>query len=130
MTFCYSLPPVNFNGCTIGYWKQSQHFDSWPSSIAQTANLRTYFGANAYSDTVLNAMNYKGGPGVDGGKCILLKQAAGALLNATSATVDYRLTQAEVIQYVTFALNSGDRDVMTALAATLDGYNNQSCPLN
>lgn len=130
VTFCYSLPPVNYNGCTLGYWKQSQHFDSWPNTIATTHNLRTYFGANAYSDTLLNALNYKGGAGVDGGKRILLKQAAAALLNAASPVVDYRLSQAEVIEYVTFALNSGDRDVMVALAATLDGYNNQGCPLN
>lgn len=130
VTFCYSLPPVSYNGCTLGYWKQTQHFASWPNTIATTNNLRSYFGANAYSDTLLNALNYKGGNGVDGGKRILLKQAAAALLNAASPVVDYRLTQAEVMQYVSFALDSGDRDVMVALAATLDGYNNQSCPLN
>ena len=40
------------------------------------------------------------------------------------------LTAAQVIQQVTFALDSGDRDVMISLSATLDAYNNQGCPLN
>jgi len=35
-----------------------------------------------------------------------------------------------VIQQVTFALNTGDREVMLSLATTLDAYNNQGCPLN
>ena len=54
-TFCYSLPQQNFNGCTLGYWKQSQHFDSWPADIAPSHSLRNHFGPNAYADTLLNA---------------------------------------------------------------------------
>lgn len=129
-TFCYSLPQVNYNGCTLGYWKQSQHFDSWPTGIDGYQNLQTHFGPNAYNDTLLNALNYKGGAGLDGAKRLLLKQAVAALLNADSGQVDYRLTRTEVQQYTSFALNSNDRDVILALASTLDAYNNQGCPLN
>lgn len=129
-TFCYSLPQANYNGCTLGYWKQSQHFDRWPTGIDGNQNLQNHFGPNAYADTLLNALNYKGGSGLDGAKRLLLKQAVAGLLNASSGQVDYRLTRAELIQYVTFALNSNDRDVILALASTLDAYNNQGCPLN
>jgi hypothetical protein len=129
-TFCYSLPQQNFNGCTLGYWKQSQHFDSWPADIAPSHSLRNHFGPNAYADTLLNALDYKGGAGVEGAKRLLQKQAVAALLNASSSQVDYRLSRSEVQQFVTFALNSNDRDVMLGLAATLDAYNNQGCPLN
>jgi hypothetical protein len=129
-TFCYSLPQPNYNGCTLGYWKQDQHFDSWPADIAPTHNQRTYFGNGAFNESLLAALNYKGGGGVDGAKRILLKQAAAALLNAGSGQVDYRLSRADTLQYVGFALNSGDRDVILALASTLDAYNNQGCPLN
>jgi hypothetical protein len=129
-TFCYSLPQANYNGCTLGYWKQSQHFDKWPAGIDGNQNQQNYFGPNAYADTLLNALNYKGGAGVDGAKRLLLKQAVAALLNASSGSVDYRLSRTEVIEYVTFALNSNDRDVILALASTLDAYNNQGCPLN
>ena len=129
--FCYSLPQENpYTGCTLGYWKVRQHHDSWPAGYFTWSNQRHYFGANAFNDTLLNALNYKGGPGVDGAKRILLKQAAAALLNAASGNVNYPLGLGDVQQYVAFALDSGDRDVMLALAGTLDAYNNQGCPLN
>jgi len=130
-TFCYSVPQDNpYTGCTLGYWKVRQHHDSWPAGYFTWSNQRYFFGSNAFNDTLLNGLNYKGGSGIDGGKRILLKQAVAALLNAASGDVNYPLSLSEVQQYVTFALNSGDRDVMVALAGTLDAYNNQGCTLN
>lgn len=130
-TFCYSVPQDNpYSGCTLGYWKVRQHHDSWPAGYFTWSNLRTQFGPHAFDDTLLNALNYKGGSGIDGARRILLKQAVAALLNSASGGVNYPLVQSEVHQYVGFALASGDRDVMLALAGTLDAYNNQGCPLN
>jgi hypothetical protein len=129
-TFCYSLPSNQFDGCTLGYWKVRQHHDSWPAGFATWSNQRIHFGAGAFDDSLLNALDYKGGSGIDGGKRILLKQAVAALLNSASNGVNYPLSQIQVREYVVFALGSNDRDVMLALAGTLDAYNNQGCPLN
>lgn len=129
-TFCYSLPHTGTEGCTLGYWKVLQHHDSWPAGLLPGQSLQTVFGPNAYADTLLVALDYKGGPGVDGGKRLLLKQAVAALLNATSASVAYPQTRTQVIEEVRFALASGDRGLMLSLASTLDAYNNLGCPLN
>ena len=129
--FCYSTPgQTGMEGCTLGYWKVRQHHDSWPAPYTTRSNLRSVFGSLAFNDTLLAALNYKGGPGVDAGKRLLLKQAVAAFLSATSPDVNYPVTPAEVIADVTSALATNDRAVMLSLAATLDAYNNQGCPLN
>jgi hypothetical protein len=130
VSYCYSVPRVGVDGCTLGYWKVRKHHDSWPAPYNIGSPLQATFGANAFDETFLEALNYKGGPGVDGGKRILLKQAVAALLNSASDGVAYPLTTAQVVTQVTFALGSGDRELMISLAGTLDAYNNQGCPLN
>ena len=130
-SFCYSTPnETGFEGCTLGYWKVKQHHDSWPLPLTPSSSLQSYFGLDAPNTTLLTALSFQGGPGVDGAKRILLKQAVAALLNAASGGVDYPITSAQVTAQVLFALQSGDREVMLSLASTLDAYNNQGCPLN
>lgn len=130
-TFCYSTPgETGFEGCTLGYWKVKKHHDSWPSPYATYSNLQNYFGLDAPDTSLLTALSFQGGPGVDGGKRILLKQAVAALLNSASGGVDYPLTTAQVTSQVIAALATGDREIMLSLATTLDAYNNQGCPLN
>lgn len=130
-SFCYSTPSeTGFEGCTLGYWKVKQHHDSWPAPYNTGSNLQVSFGPHAFNASFLTALNYKGGPGIDGGKRILLKQAVAALLGATSPDVDYPASAATVMSQVATALASNDREVMLSLAATLDAYNNQGCPLN
>lgn len=129
--FCYSIPgETGFEGCTLGYWKVKQHHDSWPEGYPTSTHLQTVFGPLAFNNTLLQALNYKGGPGVEGGKRLLLKQATAAFLNATSASVDYPETADVLVSQVRAALATGDREVMLSLATTLDAYNNQGCPLN
>ncbi|WP_119718737.1 hypothetical protein [Cognatilysobacter tabacisoli] len=130
VSYCYSVPRVGVDGCTLGYWKVRKHHDSWPAAYNIGSPLQATFGANAFDETFLEALNYKGGPGIEGGKRILLKQAVAALLNSASDGVAYPLTTAQVVTQVTFALNSADRGLMISLASTLDAYNNQGCPLN
>ena len=128
--FCYSTPEeTGFEGCTLGYWKVRQHHDSWPAPYNTGSSLQVAFGPDAFDDTFLEALNYKGGPGVDGGKRLLLKQAVAALLNATSGQVDYPITAATLTAQVAAALASNDREIMLSLATTLDAYNNQGCPI-
>ena len=129
--FCYSTPQeTGVEGCTLGYWKVPKHHESWPAPYYPGRNLQVAFGADAFNDSFLNALNYKGGPGIVGAKRILLKQAVAALLDATSPDVDYPITAATVTSQVAAALASNDREVMLSLSTTLDAYNNQGCPLN
>ncbi len=125
---------VGNQGCTPGYWKQSQHFDSW-SGFTPTQTVNSVFSGvtgSFGSETLLTALQGGGGPGIDGAKEILLRAAVAAALNAQSPTVDYSLTLAQVVSQVNAAIASGDRNTMLTLAATLDAANNGigGCPLN
>jgi hypothetical protein len=132
-----------FQGCTPGYWKQSQHFDSWPAPYTPGTLVKNVFNVSAFlqngkldlngnglDDTLAGALNYQGGSGTRGAARILLRAAVAALLNAASPDVDYPLTTTEVINQVNAALASNNRDTMLALASTLDSNNNLGCPLN
>ncbi len=117
-------------GCTPGYWKQEQHFDSWPDAYHTSDHISAYFTPSYGfgSNTLLEALSFSGGPGVDGGAKILLRASVAALLN--SAALTYPESSADVIAMVNEALASGDRATMLSVASLLDGYNNLGCPLN
>jgi hypothetical protein len=120
-------------GCTPGYWKQSQHFDSWVG-YTQNQTLESVFDVpNALgldNATLLQALNFGGGSGTTGGARILFRAAVAALLNSAQPNVDYPLTTAQVIARVNAALASNNRNTMLTLAARLDAFNNLGCPLN
>jgi uncharacterized membrane protein len=131
-----------FQGCTPGYWRQSQHFDSWPAPYAPTTLVRTVFNVapflqggkldldgNGTDDTLVDALKYNGGAGDKGAARNLLRAGVAALLNAASPGVDYQLSSAQVIGQVNGALTKS-RSVMLSVAAKLDTYNNAGCPLN
>jgi hypothetical protein len=126
-------PPPGQEGCTPGFWKQPQHFDSWPSGVTPDMLVGDVFSAATgdFADaTLLEALSFQGGPGVDGATEILLRAAVAAYLN--SFAVDYPLTTAEVVSQVNAALASGSRSTMLTLASTLDANNNgiAGCPLS
>ena len=116
-------------GCTPGYWKQDQHFDSWPvpttTTLADAGFTNTGLPAGT---TLLEALSFKGGPTVQDAKNILLRQAAAAYLNSLS--IAYAFTTAEVVDMVNDALASGDRDTILDVKDVLDAANNGGCPLN
>ena len=120
-------------GCTPGYWKN--HTDSWPPtgySTSQTVSSvfaqSTLYPAGIAS--LLTALGFGGGPGLDGAAEILLRASVAALLNASHPGVSYPRTPLSVIADVNSALASQNRDTMLALAAALDADNNRGCPLN
>jgi hypothetical protein len=121
-------PPV-FEGCTPGFWKQDQHFDSWqtysPDQLVSSVFTIPAASGIPADTTLLQALEFNGGSGVDGASRILLRAAVAALLNAASDDVDFNLTTAQVISAVNTALASGDRDTILAEASRLDGFNNQ-----
>ena len=116
-------------GCTPGYWKN--HLDSWPGSPNTLVNSKFPAAADypeLAGDTLLDALNYGGGPGDLGAAKNLLRAAVAALLNAK--TVDFHCTAAEVREDVNVALSTQDRDAMLDLKDELDEFNNLGCPLN
>jgi hypothetical protein len=118
-------------GCTPGYWKN--HTDSWAPSGYSTTDLVSsvftnppFFGGN----TLLQALQGGGGPGVQGATKILLRAATASLLNSAHPGVSFDMSTADVINAVNAALASNDRATMIALAGDLDDANNEGCPLN
>lgn len=89
LTFVNALAVGN-QGCTPGYWKQDQHFDSWPVSLTTTfADAGFSFG---FTGTLLSGLQAKGGD-----VNALARHAAAAYLNSLASGVNFSLTTAEVI---------------------------------
>lgn len=142
-TFAPSPTPIPLQGCTPGYWKQSQHFDSWPAPYTPSTLVRTVFNVspflvngkldlngNGADDSLIGALSYQGGTSTNAAARILLRAGVAALLNASSSpSVNYPLTPSQVIDQVNAALATKNRTTMLALATQLDSYNNLGCPL-
>ncbi len=112
-------------GLTPGFWKN--HLGAWEvytpnQTLESVFDVPDSLGLD--NKTLLEALNFGGGPGVNGAAQILLRAAVAALLNSTSSTIDYPLTTAQVISQVNTALASLDRNTMLALATQLDAFNN------
>ncbi len=118
-------PTPGAQGCTPGFWKN--HLSAWVTFSPSQLVSSVFTNTSPFSSlTLQQALSLQGGPGVDGAKQILLRAAVSALLNSTS--VAYPLSTAQVISQVDTALGSNNRDTILALATTLDGFNNGTCP--
>jgi hypothetical protein len=119
-------------GCTPGFWKQDQHFDSWVNFTPGQSVSSVFSGVDPSlaSESFLDALQGGGGPGLVGGEEILLRAAVAALLNSTA--VGYPFGTGDIISAVDGAIATGDRDVILALATILDNANNGKggCPLS
>jgi hypothetical protein len=152
---------------TPGFWKNHTEAapsgnDAWQyTGYSPEENLGEIFGADYLVGkprgelkplsqfTLLQALSFKGGPGVPGATQILLRAGVAALLNASfhetldveghpKATIDaegrlinpdngsvyYPLSVDKVIFVINEALASNDAQTILDLAALLDGYNN------
>lgn len=117
-------------GCTPGYWKQEHHFDSWVGFSPSDTLSGEGFGplGSLGSATLLEALQFGGGPGLDGATRILMRAAVAALLNASA--LSFGFTTGQVITLTNAALASGDRTTILNRAAAWDTLNNLGCPLN
>jgi hypothetical protein len=121
-------------GCSSGYWKT--HTGAWaPTGYTPGQKVNTVFSeAGRYpslgGSTMLQALSFSGGSGLQGAAESLLKQAVTAVLNASHSGIAYPRTPPEVIADVNAALASNSRDTMLGLATALDHDNNQGCPLH
>ena len=118
-------PPPGLEGCTPGYWKQDQHFDSWTAPYDPSDDFDTTFGVDLFSPdiTLLQALELTGGKG---GLNQLARAAVAALLNAASSGVDSPQTVAQVIAAVQGATPATYESVKNTFATN----NELGCPLN
>lgn len=146
-----AVGPVGNQGCTPGYWKVEQHFGSWqeytPSQLikAQFGDPNTFPSSVRFVKdlTFLQALKGDGGPGLAGGARILMRASIAAFLNAANDNVAFAYRRDQLPPdnpspmpdgmrpLIKAALQSGSRDQMISLAATLDAANNgvDGCPL-
>ena len=138
-------------GCTPGYWKVPQHWDSWiPTGYDPNGMLKLLFEkVNQYpynshfaklqdqNGTVLmseaelwQALQFSGGDTVAEKAEILLRAAVAAVLNASHPDVAYGFDADWIIAEVNDALETQDADVILDLATMLDNANNRRCPLH
>lgn len=116
-------PSGGGQGCTPGYWKQSQHFDSWVNYTPPGPDYETFFGVDAsFEKDFLGALGQGGG-----GQKALGRHATAAILNANNPNVSYFYTQADVIALVQSAYASGDFEGAKNM---LEYQNELGCPLN
>lgn len=121
---CPPEPPGGGEGCTPGYWKQKQHFDSWRNPYDPGDSFNTYFD-NAFPDMTLLEVLKQGGGGLNA----LGRHTVAALLNAASAGVDYAFSPAAVISSFN-AVYPGTKSDYEALKNQFERENERGCPLN
>ncbi|MBI5461684.1 MAG: hypothetical protein HY941_05805 [Gammaproteobacteria bacterium] len=123
--------PQAGQGCTPGYWKQDQHFDSWPSAYAPSTTFSSVFGRDISirfdkqtitNPTLLQALSAQGG-----NINAAARHTVAALLNSASTDVDYDLSTSDVISLFQSNYPDGELDDMKDRLAK---YNEQGCPLN
>jgi len=121
-------------GCTPGFWKQDFHLSFWVGFLPTDTVGSVFNGAlpSLWGETLLDALQGGGGPGLLGAETILLRAAVAALLNSTNGNVGYPFAKTPIISAVNAAIATGNRDVVLALATILDNANNGSggCPLS
>jgi hypothetical protein len=109
------------DGCTPGFWKQSQHFEFW-FGFSPNDSFDAVFGVDAPGNlTLLQALELGGG-----GYKALARHAVAALLNASNPNVDADYGVDEVIALVQAAFQSGDFE---PIKDQLADANEQGCPI-
>ena len=122
-------------GCTPGYWKVRQHFDSWVG-YSPDMDFSAVFGRTitiswkmvgrpmATEDPSLLQALWANGGGINA----LARHAVAALLNASSPDVAYAYTVGQIIDMVQAAIDSGDYGPTKDM---LEEENDPTpCPLN
>jgi len=134
------------SGCTPGFWKTNAvnwGAVAWgPTGYSPSQTILSAFpGINTAnlpnaSDTLLDALNYQGGNGLDGATQIILRAAVAALLNAAHPLVDGFPIVFVVTHTVLYSLNVEGcpgctfRESMLYLATLFDTENNRGCSID
>jgi hypothetical protein len=118
---CPPPPTPAKQGCTPGYWKQSQHFDSYVG-YKPSQQFSSVF-ENAFPGKTLVQVLGLGGAGLNA----LGRHAVAALLNASNSSVDYGMTPQQVIDAFNAVFPGGNYE---ALKNQFEVRNEKGCPLN
>lgn len=113
--------PEGSQGCTPGYWRQTQHFDSW-IGYSPDDQFSDVF-ADAFPGMTLLEVVKQGG----GQLKALGRHTVAALLNSASSGVSYGPTELQIITAFNAAYASGDYE---GLKNELEQLNERGCPLN
>ena len=112
-------------GLTPGFWKN--HTDVW-QGYSPSQTLESVFDVpdslGLDNATLLDALNFGGGPGVLGAAKNLFRHAVAAILNAAHPEVEYAMTSNAIITGVNTALASNNASTISTLKDLLDTYNN------
>jgi hypothetical protein len=117
-------PPQGGEGCTPGYWRQSQHFDSWTAPYAPTTLFNDVFAGGFPGLTLLDVV-WMGGGGINA----LGRHAVAALLNSASGDVSYDLSVQQVLDRYN-ASYLGSRSVQNDAKNVFEMLNEQGCTIN
>jgi hypothetical protein len=109
-------------GCTPGYWRQRQHFDSWSYD---PYTLFSDVFEDAFPGKTLLQVVSKGG----GGLKALGRHTVAALLNSTATGVGYNLSQSEVVNAFNDAY-PGSKNDYENVKNGFEALNELGCPLN
>ena len=138
--------PEGDDGCTPGFWKN--HPDCWCESYNPedpVANIFTALQDPNYidlggqgkkdkwdvdTDTLMDAINYGGGRGLEGAARNLLRHSVAAILNGCNDNVAYPISDALIIDLVNAALATEDVDIIHELHSVLAEWNEYGCPIN
>jgi len=112
----------NSQGCSQGYWKQPQHFGSWPPGYAPQTPFSDVFEDAFPGMSLLDVLSQGGG-----GLAALGRQVVAAMLNAE--TVAYELDPALVLALFD-SLYPATNAQYEALKDYFESLNEQGCPLD
>lgn len=113
-------PGGNWQGLTVGYWRQEHHYDEW-TNYTPTDSYNDVFGVQMDGNPTLGETVRVGGGGINN----LMRQSTAALLNAAHPSVNYRFSATQIIAMVQQAILSGDAEQIGDLAELLDAENNR-----
>ncbi len=123
------IPLCPYEGNTPGFWKN--HLNLWVGYTTDQLIDDVFdipSGIIWYiligSKTLLQALNFKGGPGVFGAARILLRAAVAGLLNAAHPDVNYLYTYGDIQWLVKYSLSTGKRNIILQKEALIDAQNN------
>ncbi len=142
------VPCEGNEGCTPGFWKN--HPDCWCDAYIGNPLAADIFEAlgdpnyidrggsgkkdkwDVDTDTLMDALKYGGGRGLEGAVRNMLRHATAALLNECNDNVNYPSWMGElVIDLVNGALESEDIDMIQEIHGVLAGFNEDNpCPIN
>jgi hypothetical protein len=147
-TTCTFYNTAGYLGYTPGFWKNHTKFtknghDAWAFTTLGSNGVNLHvvdifpcapspFNTHTSSNTLLKALSYKGGSGIDGARQILLRAAVAAYLNASLSEYlgacnpygQFPLTMGNVTDLVCPLLAGTDRAAMLQVAYDLDQMNN------